>query len=104
MANGRQHDEPMYAQIAESVRRDIDAGRFQARARLPGSRSMAVALGVSRTVVLMAYDQLESEGYLVSRSGSGCTMPSANPRGMIVALWIGSAVGSCAKTRAWPAS
>lgn len=71
MASRRQHDEPMYLQIAESIRRDIDSGRFQTGARLPGSRSMALALGVSRTVVLMAYDQLESEGYLGSRSGSG---------------------------------
>ncbi|NII72483.1 GntR family transcriptional regulator/MocR family aminotransferase [Dyella sp. SG562] len=71
MANRRQHDEPMYAQFADAIRRDIDSGRFQPGARLPGSRSMAVALGVSRTVVLMAYDQLESEGYLESRSGSG---------------------------------
>src|SRR5690242_956932 len=71
MANRRQTDEPLYAQIAESIRRDIGSGRFQAGARLPGSRSMAVALGVSRTVVLMAYEQLESEGYLDSRSGSG---------------------------------
>ena len=62
MANRRQTDEPLYAQIAESIRRDIGSGRFQAGARLPGSRSMAVALGVSRTVVLMAYEQLESEG------------------------------------------
>lgn len=71
MTNRRQNDEPMYARIAESIRRDIDSGRFQVGARLPGSRSMAVALGVSRTVVLMAYDQLESEGYLGSQSGSG---------------------------------
>ncbi|WP_245747341.1 PLP-dependent aminotransferase family protein [Frateuria terrea] len=68
----------MYARIAESIRRDIDGGRFKVRARLPGSRSMAVALGVSRTVVLMAYDQLESEGYLDSQSGSG-TYVSARP-------------------------
>ena len=81
MANRRQSDEPMYVQIAESIRRDIDSGRFQANARLPGSRSMAVALGVSRTVVLMAYDQLESEGYLDSRSGSG-TYVSARPAGL----------------------
>lgn len=71
MANRRQDDKPMYVRIAESIRRDIDAGRFQAGACLPGTRSMTVALGVSRTVVLMAYDQLESEGYLESRSGSG---------------------------------
>lgn len=83
MANRRQNDEPMYVQIAESIRRDIDSGRFQIGACLPGSRSMAVALGVSRTVVLMAFDQLESEGYLESRSGSG-TYVSARPAGLSV--------------------
>ncbi|HEY9131485.1 MAG TPA: PLP-dependent aminotransferase family protein [Dyella sp.] len=66
-----QNDEPMYVQFAESIRRDIDSGRFQVGARLPGTRSMSVALGVSRTVVLMAYSLLESEGYLESRAGSG---------------------------------
>lgn len=78
----RQNDEPMYVQFAESIRRDIDSGRFQMGARLPGSRSMAIALGVSRTVVLMAYEQLESEGYLESRSGSGtyvCVRPVGMP-------------------------
>lgn len=83
MANRRQHDEPMYMQFAESIRRDIESGRFQSGARLPGSRSMAIALGVSRTVALMAYDQLESEGYLESRSGSG-TYVSARPTGVAV--------------------
>jgi len=71
----------MYVQVAESIRRDIASGRFQVGACLPGSRSMAVALGVSRTVVLMAYDQLESEGYLESHSGSG-TYVSARPTDM----------------------
>lgn len=32
---------------------------------------MAATLGVSRTVVLMAYEQLESEGYVETRGGSG---------------------------------
>jgi GntR family transcriptional regulator/MocR family aminotransferase len=77
----RRNDEPMYLRIAGSIRRGIDSGRFEAGARLPGSRSMAVALGVSRTVALMAYDQLESEGYLESRSGSG-TYVSARPAGV----------------------
>lgn len=81
MGNGRQSNEPMYVQIAESIRRDIDSGRFQVGARLPGSRSMAVALGVSRTVVLMAYDQLECEGYLDSQSGSG-TYVGVRPAGV----------------------
>ena len=69
--NAQQNNEPKYARVAESIRRDIDSGRFAVGAGLPGSRSMAIALGVSRTVVLMAYDQLEDEGYLESRTGSG---------------------------------
>jgi GntR family transcriptional regulator/MocR family aminotransferase len=81
MASRRQDDEPLYVRIAGSIRRDIDSGRFQVGARLPGSRSMAVALEVSRTVVLMAYDQMESEGYLESQSGSG-TYVSARPAGV----------------------
>lgn len=80
MARGRQQDEPLYVRIAGSIRRDIDSGRFLAGARLPGSRSMADALGVSRTVVLMAFDQLESDGYLESRMGSG-TYVSVRPAG-----------------------
>ncbi|UPG94324.1 PLP-dependent aminotransferase family protein [Luteibacter aegosomatissinici] len=68
----------MYAQVAESIRRDIDSGRFEVGACLPGSRSMALALGVSRTVVLMAYEQLEGEGYLDSRSGSGTYVSARN--------------------------
>jgi GntR family transcriptional regulator/MocR family aminotransferase len=78
MANTRQTDNPLYVRIAASIRRDIESGRFQAGARLPGTRSMAVALGVSRTVLLMAFDQLESEGYLESHTGSG-TYVSARP-------------------------
>lgn len=80
MVDRRQHDEPMYVQIAESIRQDIDAGRLQVGARLPGSRVMAIAHGVSRTVVLMAYGLLESEGYLASHTGSG-TYVSARPEG-----------------------
>jgi GntR family transcriptional regulator/MocR family aminotransferase len=38
---------------------------------VPSSRDLADQLNVSRTVVLLAYEQLEAEGYLVGRSGSG---------------------------------
>ncbi|TKI03496.1 MocR-like pyridoxine biosynthesis transcription factor PdxR [Martelella alba] len=40
-------------------------------ARLPASRDLAVELGVSRNTVLVAYEQLQSEGYLQTRAGSG---------------------------------
>ena len=39
--------------------------------RLPSTRDLADQLGVSRTVVLLAYDQLLAEGFAAGRSGSG---------------------------------
>ena len=39
-----------------------------------------------------------------SRSGSDSTRPSARPRGMIVALWIGSCCGTFSPTTACPDS
>ena len=39
-----------------------------------------------------------------SPSGSRTTMPSARPRGMMVALWMGSASGQRMETSACPAS
>lgn len=38
---------------------------------------MAVTLGVSRTVVLMAYEQLEAEGYVPTQGGSGTYVSAA---------------------------
>ncbi len=64
-------DGPLYARLYDTLRRQISAGCFAPGGRLPGTRSIARALGVSRTVVLQAYSQLESEGYTSTRVGSG---------------------------------
>src|SRR4029079_17610283 len=42
-----------------------------ARTTLPSSRALATDLRVSRSTVVLAYDQLRAEGYLVSRPGGG---------------------------------
>jgi GntR family transcriptional regulator/MocR family aminotransferase len=62
---------PLYTQVYTTLRRHIIDGGFRPGERLPGTRSVARALGVSRTVVLLAYSQLESEGYTRTRVGSG---------------------------------
>ncbi|TDB93642.1 PLP-dependent aminotransferase family protein [Actinomadura sp. 7K534] len=46
-------------------------GRLAAGERLPASRALAGVLGVSRTVVTEAYEQLYAEGWLEGRHGSG---------------------------------
>src|SRR5690625_970906 len=70
---------PLYARVYATLRRQIVEDRFPPGKRLPGTRSIAKALGVSRTVVLQAYSQLESEGYTTTQVGSGTYVVDAPP-------------------------
>src|SRR4051812_27486916 len=63
--------EPLSRQIYLRLREAILAGSPQPRERLPSSRDLAEQLQVSRTVVLVAYDQLLAEGFVLGRHGSG---------------------------------
>src|SRR5690242_7044831 len=60
---------PLHRQIEASIRESIRTGRLRLGASLPPTRTLAAALGVSRGVVVEAYQQLVAEGYLTSRSG-----------------------------------
>jgi len=53
------------------LRQGILSGTFRAGDRLPSTRDLAEQLGISRTVVLRAYEQLLAEGFAGSRGGSG---------------------------------
>jgi GntR family transcriptional regulator / MocR family aminotransferase len=57
--------------LADALRRAVRGGRLPAGTRLPASRSLALDLGVSRGVVVRAYEQLVAEGYLQARTGRG---------------------------------
>jgi GntR family transcriptional regulator/MocR family aminotransferase len=63
--------EPLRVQLLCGVRDAIRDGRLRAGERLPSSRQLARQLDVSRGLVQETYEQLLSEGYLTSRSGSG---------------------------------
>ena len=69
---------PLHRQIETSLRGSIRAGRLPRGSSLPPSRVLAADLGVSRGVVVEAYQQLASEGYLASRQG-GYTRVAAGP-------------------------
>ena len=60
---------PLHRQIETSIREAIRAGRLPRGSSLPPSRALAADLGVSRGVVVEAYQQLTAEGYLASQSG-----------------------------------
>jgi GntR family transcriptional regulator/MocR family aminotransferase len=66
----RSASQPLRAQLEASVREAIRGGRLRAGERLPSSRELARALGVSRGMVQDCYGQLLAEGYLASRTGS----------------------------------
>ncbi|MGH3285388.1 MAG: GntR family transcriptional regulator, partial [Streptosporangiaceae bacterium] len=69
---------PLHLQIETSIRDSIRAGRLPRGSSLPPSRVLAADLGVSRGVVVEAYQQLTAEGYLSSRTG-GYTQVAAGP-------------------------
>lgn len=67
----RELDEPLGAQLEGALRDAIRSGRLSPGERLPSSRLLARELGISRGLVLDCYLQLQAEGFLSARSGSG---------------------------------
>ncbi|NQX26895.1 PLP-dependent aminotransferase family protein [Microbacteriaceae bacterium VKM Ac-2854] len=65
------HPGGLRAAVADAVRQAVLDGRLRADQRVPSSRSLAAALGVSRGSVVAGIDQLVGEGYLVARARSG---------------------------------
>lgn len=63
--------QPLARQLYQALRERILDGRMASRMRLPASRELAEALGVSRNTVVRAYDQLYAEGYIDGRIGDG---------------------------------
>jgi GntR family transcriptional regulator/MocR family aminotransferase len=57
-------------QLEDQLRDAIRCGRLAGDERLPSSRELAGALGLSRGLVQDCYAQLQAEGYLTSRPGS----------------------------------
>src|ERR1700745_2254003 len=76
---------PLHRQIETSIREAIRAGRLARGSSLPPSRMLAADLGVSRGVVVEAYQQLTAEGYLASRAG-GYTQVAAGPAPAVAPL------------------
>jgi GntR family transcriptional regulator/MocR family aminotransferase len=62
---------PLTGQIAAGVRVAIQTGRLHPGDRLPASRRLARALGVSRQVIVAAYEELAADGHVVGRTGDG---------------------------------
>ena len=57
---------PLYEQIYDYIKTDIQSGRIPYGEKLPSTRFLSKHLEVSRSTVELAYEQLLSEGYIES--------------------------------------
>lgn len=62
---------PIYMQIYEQIKKQIITKEISGGSKLPSIRTLSTTLNVSRNTVETAYQQLGSEGYIVSKPGSG---------------------------------
>ncbi len=62
---------PIFEQICQAIRDQVASGALPEGTRLPPTRVSATELGVSRSTMVTAYEQLVAEGYLASTPGSG---------------------------------
>jgi GntR family transcriptional regulator/MocR family aminotransferase len=66
--------EPLHRQLEQTLRGAVREGRLAPGAPLPSTRALGRQLGVSRGIVVEAYEQLVAEGYLASRPGGATTV------------------------------
>src|SRR5258708_6799934 len=71
--------QPIFLRLARAISDDLRRGRLKPGDALPGSRSLARALGVHRNTVLAAYAELESEGWLTTAPAAGTFVSLALP-------------------------
>src|SRR5436190_23725404 len=79
LLNLRRTSGPLYRRIYHALKSGIHAGRLAPASRLPSTRALATDLGVSRNTVMLAYEQLLAEGYVVSRNRSTTRVAAAVP-------------------------
>lgn len=71
---------PRYAQLIRALKSAILDERLAPGSRVPASRTLANELELSRNTVLAAYEQLQAEGFLLGRVGSGSYVADVGTR------------------------
>ncbi|TMC06622.1 MAG: winged helix-turn-helix transcriptional regulator, partial [Chloroflexi bacterium] len=62
---------PLFQQLRDGVRAALLSGTLAEGMRLPPEREMAAALGVNRTTVTRAYQELVADGLVEARGSAG---------------------------------
>ena len=69
----------LHSKLLNKLTADIKDGRVVPGSRLPGSRSLAQQLGVNRKTVQQVYEELEVQGWLITRPRSGTFVSETLP-------------------------
>ena len=72
---------PIYRQVADEVRALIARGELGEGSHLPPVRQLAADLGVNMNTVAAAYRELQAEGLITVRHGSGAVVSSRQTSG-----------------------
>jgi GntR family transcriptional regulator len=71
---------PIYRQVADGIRSLIARRELAEGAQLPPVRQLAADLGVNLNTIAVAYRELQDEGLITVRHGSGSVVSSATTR------------------------
>ena len=66
----RRSEKPLFQQVYEQIRDLIIDKSLQGNIALPSTRALAKDLRVARNTVMIAYEQLETEGYVTTARGA----------------------------------
>jgi GntR family transcriptional regulator/MocR family aminotransferase len=69
----------VYLQIAQQVIDEIQKGRLAPATAMPGTRELAEHLEVNRKTVILAYDELIAQGWLITQNRRGTFVSSKLP-------------------------
>ena len=69
---------PIYEQIKNAIIEQIMSGELEENEALPSIRSLAQEIKISVMTIKKSYDELEKEGYIVSRQGKGTFVAPKN--------------------------
>ena len=64
--------DPLYKQVTDQIRDAIATGDLAPGDKLPSIRELGRALDVSLITIKRAYQDLEAQGYILTRHGLGC--------------------------------
>lgn len=62
---------PLYIQLYDFIKKEIQSGRLESNSKLPSKRKLSKHLEISQNTIESAYEQLITEGYIISKPKRG---------------------------------